>query len=81
MSFCLVVMVSPPFGGGGSPSPGELLENVTLQDPNPNGFYDIYYELPAELIEGKAKITVTFKATADSYAGGIFDKLSIVKSN
>ncbi len=58
---------------------GELLENVALQDPNPNGFYDIYYEIPAELIEGKAKITITFKATADSYAGGIFDKLSIVK--
>ncbi len=58
---------------------GELLENVTLQDPNPNGFYDIYYKIPTEMIEGKTKITITFKATADSYAGGIFDKLSIVK--
>ncbi len=56
-----------------------VLANVTLQDPNPNGFYDIYYEIPAELINGKAKITVTFKATSESFAGGIFDKLSIVK--
>ena len=59
---------------------GEVLENVTLQDPNPNGFYNIYYEIPAELVKGKEKITVTFKATPDSYAGGIFDKLSIVKN-
>lgn len=58
---------------------GTLLADVTLADPNPNGFYDIYYEIPAELINGKEKITITFKATPDSYAGGIFDKLSIVK--
>ena len=57
----------------------ELLAEVVLEDQNPNGFYDIYYEIPAEMIEGKEKITVTFKAKADSYAGGIFDKLSIVK--
>ncbi len=58
---------------------GEILEEVTLQDPNPNGFYDIYYEIPAELIENKDKITVIFKSNNDSFAGGIFDKLSIVK--
>ena len=56
-----------------------VLANVTLQDPNPNGFYDIYYEIPAEFINGKEKIIVTFKATDESFAGGIFDKLSIVK--
>lgn len=58
---------------------GELLEQVTLQDPNPNGFYDIYYPIPAQMVADKEQITVTFQATADSYAGGIFDKLSIVK--
>ena len=56
-----------------------VLTDVKLEDPNPNGFYDIYYKIPAELVEGKEKITVTFKATPESYAGGIFDKLSIVK--
>jgi hypothetical protein len=56
-----------------------LLENVVLQDPNPNGFYDIYYEIPRKLAENKDKVTVTFRATDISYAGGIFDKLSIVK--
>ncbi len=58
---------------------GAVLKEVTLQDPNPNGFYDVYYEIPAEMLEDKEKITVMFKATPESYAGGIFDKLSIVK--
>ncbi len=58
---------------------GTLLADVTLEDPNPNGFYDVYYKIPAELINDKEKITVTFQAMPDSYAGGIFDKLSVVK--
>lgn len=58
---------------------GELLADVTLEDPNPNGFYDMYYEIPQNLVVDKEKVTVTFKATENSYAGGIFDKLSIVK--
>lgn len=57
----------------------ELLAEVTLEDQNPNGFYDVYYEIPQELTNNKEKITVTFKATPESFAGGIFDKLSIVK--
>lgn len=57
-----------------------LLKEVILQDPNPNGFYDIYYEIPKNLTEDKDEITVTFKANDTSYAGGIFDKLSTVKS-
>lgn len=56
-----------------------LLENVELQDPNPYGFYDMYYEIPQNFIKDKEKITVMFKATDNSYAGGIFDKLSTVK--
>ncbi len=58
---------------------GELLENVKVENVNPNGFYDVYYKIPAELIKGKDKITVTFEANTESYAGGIFDKLSTVK--
>lgn len=58
---------------------GKLLADVTLGDPNPNGFYDMYYEIPRNMVADKEKITVTFKATETSYAGGIFDKLSIVK--
>ena len=57
----------------------ELLANVVLQDPNPNGFYDMYYEIPQNMVAYKEKITVTFKATEESFAGGIFDKLSTIK--
>lgn len=57
-----------------------LIEDVELQNPNPNGFYDIYYEIPEKFIVDKGRITVKFKATETSYAGGIFDKISIVKA-
>ena len=56
-----------------------LLADVTLQNPNPNNFYDIYYEIPQNMIGEKSVITVKFKAEKDSFAGGIFDKISIVK--
>ena len=58
---------------------GELLADVTLEDPNPNNFYDMYYEIPQRMIGDKAKITVKFQAEAGSFAGGIFDKFSVVK--
>ena len=58
---------------------GELLEDVTIENVNPGSFYDAYYKLPDEIISGKEKVTVTFSADSGSYAGGIFDKLSIVK--
>ncbi len=57
---------------------GEILENVTVENVNPNGFYDVYYKIPAEFTKNKEKITVTFEANTESYAGGIFDKLSTV---
>ena len=58
---------------------GELLADVTLENPHPNNFYDIYYEIPQEMIGDKDKTTVKFQAETGSFAGGIFDRLSIVK--
>ncbi len=58
---------------------GYTLQDVVIENINPNGFYDVYYKIPDEFIDGKDKITVTFEANSNSYAGGIFDKLSIVK--
>ena len=58
---------------------GKLLEDVSVENKNPNGFYDAYYEIPEELTGGKDKITVTFEGNGSSYVGGIFDKLSVVK--
>ena len=58
---------------------GKLLEDVSVENKNLNGFYDAYYEIPEELTGGKDKITVTFEGNGSSYVGGIFDKLSVVK--
>ncbi len=57
----------------------ELFQNVTLEDPYPNNFYDVYYEIPKEMVGDKEKITIKFQAEKDSFAGGIFDRFSIVK--
>ena len=58
---------------------GELLADVVLGDENPNGFYDVYYKIPEELTQGKESVNIRFEANNQSFAGGIFDKLSIVK--
>ena len=56
-----------------------LLEAVTIENVNPGDFYDVYYEIPAELVAGKETVTVTFKADGNGYAGGIFDRIGTVK--
>ena len=55
-----------------------LLADVTLENPNPNSFYDVYYEIPQEMIGEKSVVTIKFQAEKDSFAGGIFDKISVV---
>ncbi len=58
---------------------GELLEDEVIENINPDDFYDRYYEIPSEFIEGKESVTITFEANGTHYAGGIFDKIGIVK--
>ena len=58
---------------------GVEIAAVTIENVNPGGFYDVYYEIPADLLAGKETVTVTFEADSGSYAGGIFDTLSMVK--
>ena len=56
-----------------------LLEAVVIENVNPGDFYTVYYEIPAALIQGKATVNIRFEADSGSYAGGIFDRLSMVK--
>ncbi len=56
-----------------------VLADVTLKNENPDNFYDVRYELPAELIEGKETVIIKFETKGSSFAGGIFDRLYIVK--
>ena len=58
---------------------GTLLEAVTIENVNPGDFYDVYYEIPADLVSGNDTVTVKFQANSSSYAGGIFEKIGTVK--
>lgn len=57
---------------------GNLLKEETIQDKNPGNFYDEYYKLPQEWLDGKETVTIKFEVRGDSWVGGIFDKLNIV---
>ncbi len=57
----------------------EVLEEVTIENVDADNFYDVYYEIPAKMIEGKKVVTVKFTADKNGFAGGIFDKISMVK--
>lgn len=59
---------------------GELLLEETIEDLIPGDFYDKWYPIPAEMINGKDKINVKFVTRGDSFVGGMFDRLSIVKN-
>lgn len=57
----------------------QVLASVMLENVDPGKFYDVYYPIPAALTEGRSQLRITFKADQGFYAGGIFEKLSIVK--
>lgn len=56
-----------------------LLVEETIQAKNPTGFYEVRYKIPKDLLNGKTKITVKFSNRGNSYVGGVFDTLSILK--
>lgn len=57
----------------------EVLADVTLENVDPDNFYELYYEIPADAVKGKEKVTIKFAADKNGFAGGIFDKISMVK--
>jgi DUF1680 family protein len=58
---------------------GVLLKEETVQAKNPVQFYDVKYEIPANLVQGKTKVTVKFANRGSSHMGGIFGTVSILK--
>jgi len=56
-----------------------VLADVTLENVDPDNFYELYYEIPAEAVKGKEVVTIKFAADKTGFAGGIFDKISMVK--
>ncbi|MGN0353305.1 MAG: beta-L-arabinofuranosidase domain-containing protein [Roseburia sp.] len=57
----------------------EILEEVTLEDENPGDFYEKLYEIPTALTEAKERAVIKFETVGNSFAGGIFDRISILK--
>lgn len=51
---------------------GEQVGTTSLDSSRPAAFYDVTYPVPAALVVGKAKLTVTFKPHPGNTAGGLF---------
>lgn len=57
----------------------QLLVQETIKSQTPAGFYDVRYQIPAEWLTGKSKITVKFASRGSSYVGGVFASVYILK--
>lgn len=55
-----------------------LIQDEVIQNDKMSGFYDKYYDIPNEAVDGKEKVTIRFQAKGKSCAGGIFDNISII---
>jgi len=51
---------------------GQKIATQTLNGKAPGRFYDVQYEIPAELTRDKHKVTVKFQAHPGGVAGGVF---------
>ncbi len=51
---------------------GTKIARQELQMDKPGEFFDITYEIPAELTRGKSQVTVKLQALPQNFAGGLF---------
>ncbi|MDQ6417881.1 glycoside hydrolase family 127 protein [Paenibacillus sp. LHD-117] len=58
---------------------GALIQEVTVEAKTPAQFYDVRYAIPAHLVAGKSKVTVKFANRGNSFMGGLFGTVSIMK--
>ncbi|WP_179232897.1 beta-L-arabinofuranosidase domain-containing protein [Paenibacillus rigui] len=58
---------------------GTLIKEETIAAKTPDQFYDVRYQIPANLIAGKSKVTVKFANRGSSYVGRLFGTVSILK--
>jgi len=50
----------------------QKLATQSLENNQPDKFYDEVYRLPDDLLKGKQTITVKFQAHPGAWAGGVF---------
>ncbi|OAB41159.1 beta-L-arabinofuranosidase domain-containing protein [Paenibacillus antarcticus] len=58
---------------------GSLIKEETIEAKAPDQFYDVRYQIPANLLVGKTKVTVKFANRGSSYVGRLFGTVSILK--
>ncbi|MEK5253531.1 beta-L-arabinofuranosidase domain-containing protein [Paenibacillus sp. FSL F4-0125] len=58
---------------------GILIKEETIEAKAPDQFYDVRYQIPANLLAGKTKVTVKFANRGSSYVGRLFGTVSILK--
>ena len=59
---------------------GRKIATEQLKGEKPDAFFDREYPLPADLLQGKTKVTVKFQPVGNSQAGGVFG-CYIMKAN
>jgi DUF1680 family protein len=52
---------------------GQTVGHQVLDRNRPDEFFDVEYEIPAALVQGKGKVNVRLQADGDATAGGVFD--------
>ena len=52
---------------------GKKIATQRLQNNHPNQFFEVSYALPADLLQGKEKVTIRFQARPGGIAGGVFE--------
>ncbi len=59
---------------------GAKIATQQLENNKPDKFYEEVYQIPADMVKGKDKVTVKFQAHPDAWAGGAFG-LKVVKKS
>lgn len=58
---------------------GTLIKEETIAAKTPDQFYEVRYQIPANLIASKSKVTIKFANRGASYVGRLFGTVSILK--
>lgn len=58
----------------------EKIADVTLEEQEKEGFYEIQYEIPESITKGKESVVIKFAADKSGYAGGAFDRIKMLRA-
>ncbi|MCX7429007.1 MAG: glycoside hydrolase family 127 protein [Planctomycetia bacterium] len=59
---------------------GTKIATQTLANNRPQEFFDVEYPIPENLTSGRQQVTIRFQAQSGNIAGGVFERVSILKA-